>query len=184
LESTGARCYAPAAAHAKATETEAWPSRYGVDAHQIIEVGPGDEFDVGGFSITVIETHDPDALDPVGFIIDHPGGTIVHIGDARPSADLGDVGDSYDIDIAIAAFGTAGMIPDKQTGELVRTEWYSDADDIITVAQQLRCERLIPSHWDMWKGLTADPRGLVDHARSFPYPRHVEVLEIGDSTTL
>jgi L-ascorbate 6-phosphate lactonase len=184
LESTGARCYAPAAAFAKATETEAWPTRYGLDADQIVKIEPGDTIEVGEFSITVIETHDPDAIDPVGFVIDHPGGTIVHIGDARPSDELSDVGDAFDIDIAVAAFGTAGMIPDKETGELVRTQWYSDADDIITVAQQLECDRLIPSHWDMWKGLTADPRGLIDHARSFPHPGRIEVLEIGDSTRL
>ena len=184
LEATGARCYAPSAAHQKATETEAWPTRFGVDQAQLVEVDVGDELEIGGFSITVIDTHDPDAVAPVGYVIDHPSGTVVHLGDARPSDGLTDVADGFDINIAIAAFGTAGMIPDKQTGELVRTQWYSDADEIITIAQQLACTRLIPTHWDMWKGLTADPRGLVDHARSFTHPQHVEILEIGDSTRL
>jgi L-ascorbate 6-phosphate lactonase len=182
LESTGARCYAPPAAYEKATESEAWPRRFDVDDDQIVKVQPGAELEIGAFTITVIETYDPDAVDPVGFVIEHPSGTIVHLGDARPSDGLEDVGDAYEIDIAIAAYGTAGMIPDKETGELVHTQWYSDADDIITIAQQLACDRLVPTHWDMWKGLTADPRGLIDHARSFPYPQHVEVLEIGDST--
>jgi L-ascorbate 6-phosphate lactonase len=36
----------------------------------------------------------------------------------------------------------------------------------------------------MWKGLTADPRSVRDHARSFAHPRSVEVVEIGDRIAL
>ena len=182
LEGTGARCYAPPTAHEKAMEAEAWPTRFDVAHEQISQVTPGDKLEIGDFDISVIGVNDPDAVDPVGYVIEHPRGTIVHIGDARPSDELRTVTESFDVDIAIAAFGTTGMIPNKQSGALERTQWYSDADDVIAIAQQLECHRLIPTHWDMWKGLTADPRGLIDHARSFPHPRYVEILEIGDST--
>jgi len=182
LETTGADCYAPPAAHEKAVESEAWPTRFDVDDEQISKIRPGDTFEVGEFSISVIDVNDPDAIDPVGYVIEHASGTIVHIGDSRPSDGLRAVTDSHDVEIAVAAFGTTGMIPNKESGELERTRWYSDADDVIAIAQQLECDRLIPTHWDMWKGLTADPRGLIDHARSFPYPHYVEILEIGDST--
>jgi L-ascorbate 6-phosphate lactonase len=36
----------------------------------------------------------------------------------------------------------------------------------------------------MWKGLTADPAALRPHVRRFEYPRHLEILEIGDRTDL
>jgi L-ascorbate 6-phosphate lactonase len=36
----------------------------------------------------------------------------------------------------------------------------------------------------MWKGLTADPDAIRDHTRSFEYPRRVEILEIGDKTSV
>jgi L-ascorbate 6-phosphate lactonase len=36
----------------------------------------------------------------------------------------------------------------------------------------------------MWKGLTADPRSVRDHCRSFAHPRTVEVAEIGDRVSV
>ncbi|MCY4732996.1 MBL fold metallo-hydrolase, partial [Natronomonas gomsonensis] len=62
--------------------------------------------------------------------------------------------------------------------------WYSDENMAAQAANQLQTDRLLPTHWDMWKGLTADPTVLFDHVRSFEYPRTVEILEIGDRTDL
>jgi L-ascorbate 6-phosphate lactonase len=45
-------------------------------------------------------------------------------------------------------------------------------------------DRLLPTHWDMWKGLTANPHAVRDHVRSFEYPERVEVVEIGDRVSL
>jgi L-ascorbate 6-phosphate lactonase len=42
----------------------------------------------------------------------------------------------------------------------------------------------VPSHWDMWRGLTADPKVLHHHAKSFEHPRRLELVEIGDRVEL
>jgi L-ascorbate 6-phosphate lactonase len=54
----------------------------------------------------------------------------------------------------------------------------------VKAASDLQLDRLLPSHWDMWKGMTADPTVLHHHARSFEYPAALELVEIGDRVEL
>jgi L-ascorbate 6-phosphate lactonase len=94
------------------------------------------------------------------------------------------VGERYDIDLGVLAFGSTGMIPDGETGEPTFTRWYSGENMLAEAASQVRVTRLLPSHWDMWKGLTAIPHGVRDHVRSFDYPEDIAVVEIGDRVSL
>jgi L-ascorbate 6-phosphate lactonase len=52
---------------------------------------------------------------------------------------------------------------------------------IIEAANELQADTVVPTHWDMWKGLTADPTALFDHARRFEYPSDIDIVEIGDT---
>jgi len=76
------------------------------------------------------------------------------------------------------------MIPDSETGEPQRTQWYSDENMIIEAANELQLNRLVPSHWDMWKGMTTEPTVLHNHANSFDYPETLTIAEIGDRIDL
>ena len=178
LESTGAAFYGPEASVA-VTDAQAWQEQWSVDDSQLRTVAVGETFDVGDLTVNVEPANDPDAEEPVAYVIEHGTGTFVHGGDARPGA-FEDVGEAYDIDIGALAFGTAGMIPDKETREPKYTKWYNDENQIIEAARQLQLDTLVPTHWDMWKGLTADPTALHSHASSFDYPRGIDVIEIGD----
>ncbi len=162
------------------TEDEDWTGTWGVTPEQLVEVNEGDGMNIGSFTVNVEAANDPDADHPVSYVIEHPAGTVFHGGDTKPSDTLGPIGEAYDIDLGILAFGSVGMIPDKATREPKRTRWYADENGIIRAAETLQLDRLLPSHWDMWKGLTADPTALHEHARSFDYPRTLEIVEIGD----
>ncbi|MES3517099.1 MAG: MBL fold metallo-hydrolase [Natronomonas sp.] len=181
LEGTDATLYAPPASIEKAT---AWQTDYDIDDSDTEVVTPGETFDIGSLDITVEPAHDPDAVDSVSYVIEHDAGTFFHGGDARPSEGFADVGSRYDIDLAVVAFGSSGMIPDKQTREPTYTQWYSEENMAAEAANQLQTDRLLPSHWDMWKGLTADPEALRPHVRSFEYPRTLQTVEIGDRIEL
>jgi len=183
LAETGAAFLAPAASHDVVRE-EAWRERYDVDEEQFRTVTNGDTAAIGEFTVHVEAAHDPDAEEPVGYVIEHDAGTFFHGGDARPSDDFAAVGERYDVDLGALAFGSVGQILDRETREPRRTKWYSDENEVVRAANQLRLDRFLPTHWDMWKGLTADPTALHDHVRSFDYPERLDVLEIGDSTTL
>jgi L-ascorbate 6-phosphate lactonase len=165
-------------------EAEGWTDAWDVDDEQFVTVAEGDRFEVGEFTVHVVPVADPDADHPVGYVIESDHGTVFHGGDTRPADGFADLADRFDLDLGVLAFGSAGRILDKETREPTRTQWYADENAVIEAANDLELDRLIPSHWDVWKGLTADPTVLHHHARSFAYPRRLEVLEIGDRRDL
>jgi L-ascorbate 6-phosphate lactonase len=184
LESTDARYFAPDDSLSVALEEEAWPTEYAVEEGSFTEVSEGESFEVGEFIVYVESAHDPDATHPVSYVVEHETGTFFHAGDARASEAFERVGEDYAIDLAAIAFGTVGQLRAGETGERKRTRWYNDENQVVEAANQLRVDRLVPTHWDMWKGLTADPTVLHRHASSFPYPHSLEVCEIGDRIDL
>ncbi len=163
---------------------EGWADDWDVDPEGFREVAAGDRFEVGPFTVHVEAANDPDATQPVSYVLEHDAGTFFHGGDARPGEPFADVGARYDLDLGALAFGSAGTILDKETREPTYTEWYADENQVVEAARQLELDRLVPTHWDMWKGLTADPTALHDHVQSFEYPRRLELLEIGDRTSV
>lgn len=179
LAETEATFYGPSASVA-VTEDEEWTENYQIRDDQIETVEIGDQIEMGSFTVHVRAADDPDAIEPVAYVLSHPAGTIVHGGDARPSESFTDIGSTFDVDVAFLAFGSTGRILDRTSGEPSRTTWYNDEAEVIEAAGQLRAERLVPTHWDMWRGLRADPTALFPHAAGFEYPKVVEPVVIGD----
>ncbi len=182
LAGTGAQFYAPGAS-IDVTDAENWTGNWGIEDDQLSEIAVGDTFELGDLTVHVEAANDPDAEEPVAYVIEHDAGTFVHGGDARPG-EFETIGEGYDVDLGVLAFGSVGMIPDKATREPKRTKWYSDENTLVEAANELQVDRLVPTHWDMWKGLTADPTALVHHTRRFEYPRQLEIVEIGDTIDL
>ncbi|WP_152041698.1 MBL fold metallo-hydrolase [Salinigranum salinum] len=184
LANTGATLYGPDDAVAVAREEEAWTDNWDVTDDQFTVVEEGETFEVGEFTVQVEPSYDPDSTHPVTYVVEHSDGTFFHGGDTKPAEEFTDVGARYDIDLGVLAFGSEGMIPDKETGEGVHTKWYSNENELVRAANDLRLTRCLPSHWDMWKGMTADPTVLHNHAASFDYPNQLEIVEIGDRVDL
>ncbi|MFB6221440.1 MAG: MBL fold metallo-hydrolase [Halolamina sp.] len=184
LENTGAKFIAPDASMMAAREDQAWEDRWDLNDEQFREVSEGAVLEVGEFTVHVVEVNDPDAEHPVGYVFEHDAATVFHPGDSRSAESFAALGREFDIDLGMLAFGSAGMVPDKETAEPTYTRWYSDENQVIEAASALRLERLLPTHWDMWKGMTADPTALHQHAASFEHPRQLEVVEIGDRVDL
>ncbi len=143
-------------------------------------VEAGETFEVGDIVVHVLPANDPDAIEPVSYLLEHESGTFFHAGDSRPAAEFERIGRSYSIDIGAFAFGTVGNIYHSTEEQCRRTRWYMDENQIIEAANQLQVDRLVPSHYDMWRGVGADPKVLHEHAHSYEYPRVVDVVKIGD----
>ncbi|MFB6118515.1 MBL fold metallo-hydrolase [Halosegnis sp.] len=178
LARTNAAYYAPDESLA-VVEQEAWTEEYDVDRDQLEEVTEGDTLSIGPFTVHVAGANDPDAAHPVSYVVEHEAGTFFHGGDARPGEAFEQVGDRYDVDLAALAFGSSGYLPDGD-GNRALTTWYSDENELAMAAEQVGPDRLVPTHWDIWKNLTADPSAVRPHVRSFEAPRTVEVVEVGD----
>ncbi|WP_313695294.1 MBL fold metallo-hydrolase [Halorarum halobium] len=184
LAGTGASLYGPDDSLAVAREAEAWTDHWDVTEDQFVELAEGDSVSFGTFDVDVVEVNDGDASHPVGYVIQHEAGTLFHGGDTKPHDGFESVGEAYDVDLAVVAFGSVGRIPDKETGEPRVRKWYSDENEAVEIASALGADRLLPSHWDMWKGMTADPTALHEHAGSFEHPERLEIVEIGDRVDL
>ncbi len=184
LERTGATFHAPADSIAVARDEERWTDEWDISEDQLDEIADGDTVEIGEFAVTVETAHDPDASQPVSYVVEHPAGTFFHGGDTKPATELETIGEGYDVDLGALAFGSTGKIPDKRTGELTEKNWYCGEDEIVEAAGQLQLDRLLPTHWDMWKGLTADPTALYPHVRSYEHPERLEIVEIGDRVEL
>ncbi len=180
LESTGATLFAPQTC-IDLTRDRGWTDTYDISDEQFVPIRPGYRTDIGELQLAVFDCHDPDADESVTYVLSDGKHTVVHCADGRPSDVLERIGGQYEVDIAFAAFGSRGMIPDKKTREPTITTWYNDTNDIVTMGYQLRAAQLVPTHWDMWKGMTADPFSLIENRRSLPYPERITCIEIGDS---
>lgn len=183
LAGTGATYYAPDAS-LDAIHEAGWTAEWDVADEQFVEVEEGRVIDLGEFTVHVVEADDPDADHSVGYVIDHDAGTFFHAGDARPTMSFTELGRRFDIDVGVLAFGSVGNIPDTETGERTPTRWYNDENQLIEAANDLELDRLLPSHWDMWRSFDADPTALYHHAHGFDYPRRLEIVQIGDRISI
>jgi L-ascorbate 6-phosphate lactonase len=174
VENLGADRYAPSAAYEH--------SEYDGDALETPDkrstVQPGDELSIGDLSVHVREARDPDAIEPVSYVIEHDAGTIFHGGDSRPAEAFPAIGREFDVDLGILAVGSVGRIAHDDGP--ARTRWYNDENQLIDAACDLQLDRLLPGHYDMWKGVGTDSKVVHEHAASRPYPRVIERAQIGD----
>lgn len=183
LERTDATFYGPSAS-VEATRAGDWQSTWSLEEEQFQTVSQEDHFEIGPFSIHVGPANDGDAEEPVSYVIDHPTGTLFHGGDTKPTDAFEAIGESWDIDLSIVAFGAVGNLLGYDDAGRSRTAWYCDENQVVDIANALQTDRLLPSHWDMWKGMNTDPKVLHHHVNSWPFPRQVEIVEIGDRIAL
>lgn len=143
-------------------------------------VSPGDSFEIGDLDVHVRQANDPDAEGEVSYVIEHEAGTFFHAGDSKPSETFESLGREFDLDVGALAMGSRGNVHYPEDGETRPTGWYMDENQVVEVANGLQLDRLLPTHYDMWKGVGAEPAVLHHHATSFEYPRTIERVEIGD----
>jgi L-ascorbate 6-phosphate lactonase len=184
LVADGADVYAPGASYDADARQYDGPVDGSVPADRKHVVDVGDAVEVGDFTVHVRGSHDPDAVEPVSYVVEHDAGTFFHAGDSKPADAFYDVGRAFDVDLAAVALGSVGTIYDPEEDEARPTRWYADENQVVEMASALRTTRLLPSHYDIWRGVTADPAAVLDHAASYRYPEVVEVARVGDRLAL
>ena len=156
--------------------------RLPADRHEV--VAAGDSFTVGDLTVHVRGADDPDAIEPVSYVVEHDAGTFFHAGDSKPAESFEALSEEFDIDAGVLAFGTVGRIHYADEGETRSTKWYMTENEVVEAANALELARLIPSHHDMWRGVTGDQKVLHEHAASYEYPRSIDAVSIGDRIDL
>lgn len=172
----GADLYAPRASYERPdyeVTTEGYEDRFHV-------VENGDAVTIGDLTVHVRDSNDPDAVEPISYVVEHKSGTFFHGGDTRPCESFSSVGDRFDIDIGVLAFGSVGRRYYPDEGETIAYHVYMDENQVIEAANDLQLDRLLPTHHSMWKGLDGDPKSLHDHATSYEYPHSITPIKLGD----
>jgi len=181
VEDLGATLYAPGACYTDARDYEG-EIRAPDDRRQRVTVGA--DIPVGDFVVHVRGARDPDAEEPVSYVFEHASGTVFHAGDSRPAPAFADVAAEFDLDVGALAYGSIGHIAFPAESAVRRTEWYMNENQVVEAANALELDRLVPTHWDMWKGMDADPKVLHEHVTSHVYPRVLERATVGDRLDL
>lgn len=147
---------------------ETW-IKWGVPAERCITVKPGDVLRVKDIEIVCLDSFDrtclvttdstgpdreeltgicPTDMDEkaVNYLLKTPGVNIYHSGDSHYSIYFAKHGKDHKIDVAFGSYGEnpVGMA-DKMT-----------SCDILRMAEALRCEVVIPIHYDVWTNFMAD----------------------------
>lgn len=82
----------------------------------------------------------------VNYLVKTPGGNIYHSGDSHYSIYFAKHGKDHKIDVAFGSYGENPVgLADKMTSV-----------DILRMAEALRCEVVIPIHYDVWTNFMAD----------------------------
>lgn len=170
--------------------------KWGVPKDRCITVKPGDVIKVKDIEIVVLDSFDrtclvttddtsenreeltgkcPTDMDEkaVNYLLKTPGGNIYHSGDSHYSIYFAKHGKDHKIDVAFGSFGEnpVGMA-DKMT-----------SIDILRMAEALRCDVVIPIHYDVWTNFMADTNEinvLYDMKKyRLDYKFHPFIWEVG-----
>ncbi|MFA9517880.1 MBL fold metallo-hydrolase [Halopenitus sp. H-Gu1] len=174
------RIYAPETAY----EDPDYGGDLQVPESQRTIVTVNETFEVGDLTVHVRAANDPDAKEPVSYVVEHASGIFYHGGDSRYTEEFDAIGSDFDVDVSALAYGTRGRFLDGETGESRSANNYLNGNQIIKSANALSTDRLLPTHYDFWKGWTADPTALHEYATSYPYPRSIEMVSVGDRIDL
>jgi L-ascorbate 6-phosphate lactonase len=181
LENAGADLYAPRSCFEEPQKD--WDDLRAPESQRSV-VSPGESYEVGDVTVHVRSGRDPDSVGEVSYVVEHDSGTYFNAGDSRYTDAFHDIGGEFDIDVGNLVFGTHGQIfwHEGWPGgpETRHTQMYMNENDVVKAANALQLDRLVPCHFDMWKGVGADPKALHEHAKSHEYPHVIEAVEIGD----
>lgn len=162
LSHTGAICLAP--------DSSAETMRsFGIPEARIRRVTVGEHFPFRGVHVHVYPAYDPAEPGAVTLVLEAEGVSLFVSGDTRDGAALTDVGAAHRLDAALLAYGQP---------------WYMDADSLLIVAYKLRPRRLLPFHWDIWRGYSGDLSTLFAAYYRQPRPFAIQLLQVGDSLAL
>lgn len=163
---------------------------YGVPEERCQVVKPGDVVKIKDVEIVVLDSFDrtclvtadedirgvlPDDMDDkaVNYLIKTPAGNVYHSGDSHYSVRYAKHGKDHDIDIA---FGSYGENPPGNQDKM-------SSVDILRMAEALKCEVVIPLHYDVWTNFKADPneiRMLYDYKKdTLDYKFHPYIWDVG-----
>lgn len=140
----------------------------GIEKNRISCVKPGDVNGTGSLEVHSVSLYDPYEPHAVGMVMHYQNLSILHGGDSHYSNDFSKLADQHDIDVALLSSGL---------------KLYMTPEEIFTAAADLKCQVLIPIHWDIWKALYI-PIKDIEKAYAQSRERDFELISMAAGTAL
>ena len=110
---------------------------------------------IGDIAVTAVPMLDPAAHDPNGYVLEIDGFTLLHCGDGLYSPDFVTLAARWRFDAICVSVGA----------NPIGKHYYMTEVDAARAARDTGTDQLILQHYDLWSGLTLDPRRVATVAR-------------------
>jgi L-ascorbate metabolism protein UlaG (beta-lactamase superfamily) len=164
---TDAVVYGPASAIAVAEAA-------GIPAPRCQVVSPDEAFAVGDLRITPVAIVDPLAEGCAGYVLDTGSVTLLHCGDSLYFDGFVEYGMRWTLDALCVSVGN------NPPGATL----YMDEADAARAARDCRTRMLIPQHYDLWQGITLDPRRVREATSWYAPETKVAPARLGRRRTV
>ncbi|NIM93772.1 MAG: hypothetical protein GTO18_08690 [Anaerolineales bacterium] len=132
------------------------------------QIAPYESFTKGDAAIHAFPSKDVFDPDAVTYVIEVGGVTLFDGGDTLHFPDLAEIGEAWDLDIALLSYAKS------PPGEV----YYMDEEAVLVAARDLDAKILILKHFDLWKEFEIDPSPLVEQLRSVGHD--ARTFELGE----
>lgn len=129
-------------------ESIAVAAKMGVPGDRLRTVDTDFAFQIGDLRVATTPMFDPLATGCLGYVLEAAGVTLLHGGDSLYFDGFAEIGRRWQIDAVCLSVG------DNPPGQTL----YMDEADAARAARDCGARVLIPQHFDLWRGLTLDPR--------------------------
>lgn len=145
----------------------------GVPERNTLTVSPGSLLDVSSsLRIRAFEASDPYESLAVMVLIETPNGNVLHSGDTSYFSGFREIGEKYQIDVALLNFGKQIPTPDKP--------YYMNAEKVAMAAADLRAKIVVPMHWNLWIETKEDPSPIEPILKTKTPKSEFRIVEGGE----
>ncbi|KYH37905.1 MAG: MBL fold metallo-hydrolase [Candidatus Bathyarchaeota archaeon B24] len=144
---------------------------FDVREERIVEMKPGDFYDIKDLRVRAYEANDPNAESALIYVLESYGIKILHSGDSLYTDVFHQLGRNGGVEVALLNLGR------NPPGRRM----YMNLCEVLESARDLKAEVLVPIHWDLWKHTYEDPRMLKTIAETWGLDIDIRILRLGDS---
>ncbi len=145
----------------------------GLPESKTVTVAPGSFVSIShSFKLRALEAQDPYEPLAVVILIESERGNILHSGDTSYFSGFREIGEKYEVKVALLNFGKQIPTPEKP--------YYMNAEKVAMAARDLRAKIVVPMHWNLWQETREDPRPIEPILKSMSPESKFIIVEGGE----
>jgi len=145
----------------------------GLPVSKTTTLSPGSFLKISpSYGIRAFQSSDPYEPLAVMVLIETPRGNILHSGDTSYFPGFKEIGQKYNVDVALLNFGKQIPNPEKP--------YYMNSQKLVMAAKDLRARIVVPMHWNLWEETREDPRQIEPILKSESPHSELRIIDGGE----